>query len=295
MDTVEQRIAQLEQRLEQMGSALERAERAERTWRGKSNHAGRGMRLAQLAAACGVAVTIGALTMGTAAAKPGPQSLTVRAPFKVVGNSGQPFMGVDANGLLTIYRNRRPAVVLGPGEDAFGLVQVYSPSGDPVAELSALANGTGQLAVVGDEGQVARLGASPDVNNQLTLRFYQGKTVLAGVGGGKAGLLQINDASGKKMVLLGENGNGGTVGLYNPAGQNKILLATGATGHAEIDVNYGGNGVPAVRLQEKNTGGYLSITNTAGIERVAGGVLTSDRGFMQVYGPGGYDFIIGRK
>ncbi len=97
------------------------------------------------------------------------------------------------------------------------------------------------------------------------------------------------------MVLLGENGNGGTVGLYNPAGQNKILLATGATGHAQIDVNYGGNGVPAVRLAEKNTGGYLSITNTAGIDRVAGGVLTSDRGFMQVFEPGGYDFIIGRK
>jgi len=338
MDVVEQRIARLEQKLEQMGSALERAERESRALRGRSGHTGRGARLAQLAAACGATATIGALTMGTAAAKPGPQSLTVKAPFKVVGNSGQPFMGVDANGLLTIYRNRRPAVVLGPGEDAFGLVQVYSPSGDPVAELSALANGTGQLAVVGDEGQVARLGASPDVINQLTLRFYKGGAVQARVGADKdggtlhlnaehgpsvdlgttqsgqttllfmqgnkilggvgasstGGLLQLNNATGKKMLLLGENSNSGTVEVYDTAGQTKILLATTPAGRAELNLLYS-DGNPAVQLAEVSAGGYFSLTNRSGVARVEAGILPSDQGILRVFGPGGFDYIRGRK
>ncbi len=292
MDTVEQRIAQLEQRLEQMGSALDRAEREARALRRGSGQAGRGARLARLAAACGAAATIGALTMGTAAAKPGPQPLTVKAPFTVVTGSGKKVVQVNTLGQLIVYHANYPAVVLGPGENAAGLVQVLTPGGDPVAELASLADGTGQLAVVGDQGRVARL-STPSDSNQLTLRFYNGKTELAGVGADKAGLVQINDATGKKMVLLGSNNTSGTVGTFDTSGAAKVLLATTPEGQAILELYAGAQ--PVVVLKQSTRGdGYFGLANNNGNARVEVGVLPSDKGVVRAFGPKGFDYISGR-
>lgn len=292
MDMVEQRIAQLEQRLEQMGSALERAEREARARRGRSGHTRRGMRLIRLAGVCGMAVTVGALTMGTAAAKPGPQPLTVRAPFTVVTNAGQALQ-VNTLGQLTLYHAGHPIVVLGSGADAAGLVRVQTLSGQPVAELASLLNGTGALTVVGDEGQTARLGASPNVLDQLTLRFYQGTTELAGLGGGKkGGLVQVNDAMGKKMAKLGSNGTSGEMSIYDADGSTKMLLGTNNAGRPVLDMLNGTAVV--VALEELMHGGALTLGDTSGTERVAAGVLRSRKGFVQVSGPKGSDFIIGK-
>ncbi len=294
MDTVEQRIAQLEQKLEHMGSALERAEQAERTWRGKSNHAGRGMRLAQVAAACGAVATIGALTMGTVAAKPGPQPLTVKAPFRVLDNAGYPGLVYDGTN-LHLYYGGRESVVLGPGDGGEPVVQVFNSKGEATAALQSLPDGTGELAVAGEAGHVARLRT---ISGQQTLTFYKGNALQVGIGavpGG--GLVEVNDAAGKQMAHLSSNGKTGTIQIYDVDGSARAVLGSDlATGEAELDLLYRDGKTPAVRLAEVGNGGYFSLTNRSGIARVEGGTLSgSDVGILRAFGPGGFDFVRGRK
>jgi len=214
-------------------------------------------------------------------------------------------------------------------------LKLINNAGSTVAGLQTRVNGTGELVVDGLDGRIMRLGTDngemalrfykggavqarvgadkdggtlhlnaehgPSVDlgttqsGQTTLLFMQGNKILGGVGASSTGgLLQLNNATGKKMLLLGENSNSGTVGVYDTAGQTKILLATTPAGRAELNLLYS-DGNPAVQLAEVSAGGYFSLTNRSGVARVEAGILPSDQGILRVFGPGGFDYIRGRK
>ncbi len=218
------------------------------------------------------------------------------------------------------------------GQPAFVLT---NRAGASAVTLRSFANGTGELAVEGLDGRMTRLGTdngemalrfskgdtvqarvgadknggilhlnaehgpSADLGStqsgQTTLQFLQGNKLLGGVGAsGTGGLLQLNNATGKKMLLLGENSNSGTVGVYDTAGQTKILLATTPAGLAELNLLYS-DGNPAVQLAEASGGGYFSLTNRSGVARVEAGTLSTDQGIVRAFGPGGFNYIRGRK
>jgi len=214
-------------------------------------------------------------------------------------------------------------------------LKLLNHSGDNIAALQASANGTGELVVGGLDGRTTRLGTDngemalrfykgdavqarvgadknggilhlnaehgPSVDlgttqsGQTTLLFMQGNKILGGVGASSmGGLLQLNNATGKKMLLLGENSNSGTVGVYDTAGQTKILLATTPAERAELNLLYS-DGNPAVQLAEASGGGYFSLTNRSGVARVEAGTLSTDQGIVRAFGPGGFNYIRGRK
>ncbi len=268
---MDEQIARMEQRLTQVEGALERARLQVTQVEGALARTRRQRRTGWLVGICGVTTALIAATaaVGTTAAAHGlqaPQPLTVRAPFKVVGSSGQPLMGVDANGLLTVYRRRLPAVVLGPGADAFGLVQVNNPSGNPVVGLSSLADGTGRLAVVGDEGRMTSLD-TPSNSSEMALRFLKGGAVQARVGADKnGGTLHLNAEHGPSVDL-------GTT----QSGQTRLQFLQG-------DKILGGVGADS-------TGGLLQLNNATGKKMLLLGT-TSHSGTVEVYDTAGENKIL---
>jgi hypothetical protein len=284
------RFTQLEQRLAQVEGALEHARRQVDVLQ-RSRKAGRVLRLAGI---CAMAATIGALTMGTASAKTGQQSPAIKAPFTVVTGSTK-LMQINTLGQLTLYHAGHPVVVLGPGEDAAGVVQALSPSGDPVAELASLPDGTGQMAVVGAGESVARL-AVPSDSNQLSLRFFNGKTLLAGMGATSVdgGLFELYDKKGTKMTKIGNNGYGGTLETYNNDGQVRDLLSNSPSGRGGFDI-FNESGTIVATLAAAANGGYFALSSSAsGTARVNAGINSHDAGIVSAIGPKSFNFIEGR-
>lgn len=270
------RFARLEQRLESVEMDLAGARSRIATLERGGGWSTRVGRVIRVPLACGVAA-FAAMALGTAAAAPKPQALTVKAPFQVLNSKGTLVFSVSADAAT-----------------GGGVAKVYAASGAPVAALQTSEAGTGgELAVGGDvTGQKVRLGGN---NDQLTLRFYQGSTLLGGMGSSaNGGLLQLNDKTGKTTAKMANNGNGGTVGIYGSDEKPKVIMATnGETGRGAIDI-LGDNGEPAVTLRATANAGYFAIANTAGTARVEAGVLSGDLGIVRAFGPKGFDFVRGK-
>ncbi len=256
------RLAQLERRLARVEGELEHARRQVAVLQ-RSSRAGRAGRLASGLVLSG-AVALGTLTLGTVGAEPKPQVLTVRAPFQVLNTAGTVVFSVAADTM------------------GGGVAKIYSASGAAVAALQTSAAGAGgELAVGGDvAGQKARLGGN---GAQVSLRFYQGDTVLGGVGAAAdGGLIELYNKAGKKMAKIANNGNGGTMGIYSNDGKIRALLGISAAGRGGLDIlNESGN--PAATLAAVAGGGYFALTNQAGIARVEAGVLPSDQGILRAF------------
>lgn len=268
------RFAQLENRLAHVEGELVHARRQVDALR-RSSRAGLAERLTSRLVLCG-AVALGALSLGTAAAAPAPQTLTVKAPFSVV----------SANG----------TIVFRVGVDALGggVAKIFSASQNPVLSLqTSVAGAGGEVAVSGDvSGQVARLGGN---GAQLALRFYKGSTIEAGMGAtADGGILEIFDKKGTRTAKVANNGSGGTMGIYGNDGKNTALLGNSESGRGGLDI-LSASGNPAATLAAVAGGGYFAVANQAGIARVEAGILPSDQGIVRVFGPGGFDFIKGRK
>ena len=216
---------------------------------------------------------MGAAQAATAA--PAPKTLTVKAPFVVQNDAGQ-----------TVFRVGGKSVV-----------KLFDSSGRVLVALQPNETGaSGELVVAGSKpGQDARLSS---YGGALALRFYKGgDTFLGGIGDyANGGLLELRNNAGKTMAKVYNNGTSGTVAIYNAEGKTKALLATDtAKGQAEFDLFNADGTTPAVQLSEVAAGGYFAVTNRAGIARVEAGTLASDQGIVRVFGPGGFDYIRGRK
>ena len=178
--------------------------------------------------------------------------------------------------------------------DGTGLVQVFDPQGEPVGSLQSLPGSLGELAVTNGKGNVARLGTSQD-GTQMTLRFLQGAKLVAGMGNsGDGGLLELFDKTGKKAVKAANNGHGGSLGVYGTDEQPKVVMATNDAGRGALDI-LNDSGGPAITMKAQSNGGYFALTNAAGVARVEAGILPSDQGILKAFGPGGFDYIRGRK
>jgi hypothetical protein len=287
METPDERIARLEQKLAQVERALGHARYESRGW-SRIAHSLR------IIGVCGMAATIGALMLGTAAAKPGPTSLTVKAPFTVLDNAGYKVMDVGTDGELGLYNHNSEIIRLSQGSgDTGGLMEVLTPEGETAASLAASSGGAGELRIQGTGQQFALIDST---QNQLSLRFFNGKTLKAGIGAGRTGLLELYNGAGDKTVKLGSNVKGGTVAIYDDTGTNRALLAMDpVTGHGQFSLFYRDGTTPAATLSELRGGGYFALTNPAGTARVEAGTLTTDQGILRTFGPGGFDYIRGRK
>jgi hypothetical protein len=283
------RIAELESRLARLQAELHGVRGRLSELEGRSRGVGLRSRLLHVPALIGLCelVLVAALGLGTASAA--PQYLTVQG-LRVVGSAGLAAQ-LDSGGLF-IYRANRIVSQVGATADGAGLIQVFNSSGNRVAALQTTTNGYGELVVGGADGK-ARLGVDQGSLNQ-TLRFYNGNNVVAGIGiVDGSGLLQVNDASGRKMATLANNGATGALSIYDSTAQTRINVSS-SKGLGAIDI-YNASGGPAISMAEHPNGGYLGLTNSAGIGRVEAGVLPSDRGVVRTFGPGGFNYIEGRK
>jgi hypothetical protein len=158
------------------------------------------------------------------------------------------------------------------------------------------ASGAGR-AIAYDHTGKSTVSLEPNPSGGMSLRFYNGATLQAAVAGtAKGGLLQLNNTAGNKMTLIGSSATSGTVAIYNADGKTKGLLGTDPkSGDGEFDLFNADGTTPAVQLSEVAGGGYISVTNRAGVARVELGTLPSDQGIVRAFGPGGFDYIRGRK
>ena len=188
-----------------------------------------------------------------------------------------------------------PVAGLYQHSDGSGLVQVFNSGGTPLGSLQVKNNNSAELAIISSSAdRAARLGLSQD-GTQMTLRFLQGAKLIAGIGdSGSGGLLELFDKTGKKAVKASNNGHGGTVGIYGSDEQPKVVVAVNDAGRGGLDI-LNDSGGPAITMKAQSNGGYFALTNAAGVARVEAGILPSDQGILRTYGPGGFDYIRGRK
>jgi hypothetical protein len=225
--------------------------------------------------ACGLTAVL-ALTVGPATAAPGPQQLTVKTPFEVQNQAGRVIFRVaeqtgEGSGVVTVSDNDGKALVaLQPNESG----------------------GSGEVVVRGVQpGQVARLSS---LGGDLSLRFYTGANLLAGMGAiANGGILELYDKKGTKMTKIGNNGYGGTLETYNNDGQVRDLLSNSRTGRGGFDIfNESGNIVAT--LAAAGNGGYFSLaSNASGAARVTAGINSSDAGIVSATGPKNFNSIQG--
>ena len=269
---IEQRFAQIEQELAWTRQQLTKARRGSHgvIW---------GWRALGAATLAMVATGITVVSAST-----GPQTLTVKAPFTVVDDSGQPVMEVASNGIrlshkgvafmyatetgIGLTHGNTPLVGL-VSTSGGGRLQVDSKAGAMVGSLGYdPKSGATQLLVSGN-GSSATLGTH---NSALGLRFFKGSQETAG---------------------MGQTTSGGAISLYRASGSVATALGSDASGMGYMEIDTA-SGVPSVALQQHSGGGYFALTNPGGTARVEAGVLPGDLGVVRTFGPTGFDYIEGK-
>jgi hypothetical protein len=286
MVNVDERIIQVEQRIEhleiELGQARQQLQFAELRAR-------RATRRGRIVLGCAAAALV-TLSAGTAAAGAGPGPLTVKAPFKVVDSSGAPLLTVTNKGLV-VFADRAPAVRLS-GDTHGGRVDWFNPKGTGVGALSIGNDGVGSVTVGVPGAFQASLGSKDD---KLGLRIFNGTALVAGIGESSlGGAVQLNTPSGTTLAYLGESAAGGQVTLHTPDGKRRALLGVGDSGNGDAAL-YSGAGTPMIQLAEHANGGYFYLGNTGGVSRVEAGVTGTDQGVVRAFGPAGFNYIQGRS
>jgi hypothetical protein len=175
-----------------------------------------------------------------------------------------------AVGIIAVFGTGLAIAWASPGAQSrtvMGSFSVVTGANKPVVTINA--NG---ISYVSKGGVHWTLGRLP--SGGAALRFYNGAVETASIGQGKEGI--------------------GGVYLFKKTG--KLGIALGFTksddrGYFEIEGPVG----PAVELSGYDHG-YFALTNDKGTARVEAGTLVpEDLGIVRVFGPGGYDYIRGRK
>ncbi len=220
---------------------------------------------------CGIlAILTGALSLGAASAATPPQRLTVKAPFQVVDDKGNVVMLVDEHGISLEAGGH--AVIQLAKNNWGGSLRSFDPAGNANGCLCAMEDGSSQLQVgLPGSGHITLGGAA---NGNVGVRVYNGQ---------------------QQRAFYGSVPTGGEVALYAAGAANAqtFLGASGAGGYLEL---HKANGGLVALLAERDSGGYLGLMNDAGTARVEAGVLnTQDEGVVRAFGPGGFNFILGRE
>jgi hypothetical protein len=257
MDT--EHIASLEQRISRLEHALAKAERRSR----------RTGPLAWLAGCASLVLLTGALSLATAsAAVIPPQSATVRAPFKVVNAKGDVVMLVASNGML-IESGGHPAAQL-TANNWGGSLWTFDPTGKANGCVCGMEDGGSQLKVgMAGSGNYVTVGGA--ANGAVGLRAFKDKKEAAFVGstdkGGATALYMVGGAA--PSTYLGAGPDGGFLQLQQQNGSPMAVLATNARG------------------------GYFTLANKQGTDRVDAGVSAADLGIVRVWGTSKFNFLQG--
>jgi hypothetical protein len=249
----------LERRLEQLEAELA----------GMRRRNGRAGLLSRVLGCCTVAAFTGALALGTASAATPPKTLTVKAPFQVVDDSGNVVMLVNAGG-IRFKSGGQTVSGLGGNSTTGGIICTYGPAGSTNGCLSSMADGGSQLQVGLPGGSHVQVGGAATGN--MGMRVYKGQ---------------------KELAFLGAVATGGEAAFYKTDGDNPAttLGAGPAGGYLQLQQQ---NLSPVAVLAEDAGGGYFALTNKQGIARVEAGILGGDQGVVRAFGPAGFNFISGR-
>ncbi len=218
--------------------------------------------------------------------------LTVRAPFTVVDDLGQPVAIVQGSN---------------KGDDVRRGLAVYSLTGNATSGVFANSDGDGLLWVgvndPGLKGGSVRIGISED--KQPGLAIYHGSTKVIRIADDQgAGLISVNDAAGNPMVRLQEKSGaigrgavvfaptgkagasvtadpkGGIVKVYMPNGTSVGGLLAGQNG-GQVDLTSAVGGKSGLSLSVQPAGGMVRLFPAAGgtaraelSAEAAGGAMT---------------------
>jgi hypothetical protein len=170
-----------------------------------------------------------------------------------------PFKVVDGAGVVMN--------VTSGGIQLRGPIKVSNRSGDPLTYIGS----DGHLTVGHGTRASVTLGSNPD-----------------------GGDVQVFGKNGKtETVLLSGSASGGVVRISNQIGTVAGALGTDSAGKGAFEI-YGPK-APVVQLEAGSHGGYFALANNTGVARVEAGVLAEDLGVVRAEGPGGFNFILGKK
>ncbi len=313
----DEQIAGLERQLQSLAAELEQTQRQVQVLHGASRRG----RLARLLAAAGTGGVL-MFVLGLTAASSAPSTasgLTVKGPFKVLGNNGVTILQVDGSGLtyfagsggvvtmdtynglpyLTVRHGgvNGPAVVsLGDSNvgGGGGNLQLAPDSGQETVGVGLRANGTTGSVVVYAQNAQGRLQAQQGSPMSLQFSGTNNKVAL-GIGivsPGGPGAVTLHDGNGHVLVNLGASSTGGAVDVKNSAGTNVATLGVSSTGGA-LDIE-GNSSQLEAELAAHAQAGYLAITKAGGDALVEAGV-TGNIGVVRAFGPGGFNAIQGRS
>jgi hypothetical protein len=180
--------------------------------------------------------------------------------------------------------------------------------------VRALAAASVALALTGITAAAASSNSTPKpLRAPFTVVDSAGKTIMTVTDSGTLlrGPIKVRDQSDYPIMYLGSDGHL-TVGHGNTAAVTlgvtpeggKITVFNKSGNYAEdmgLDSGKpyfqiaGKSGSPAVKMEAYSQGGYFVLTDPTGHAAVEEGVTTDDIGVVRAYGPGGLNYLAGRK
>jgi hypothetical protein len=261
--SMEGRVAALERALANATRELERVNGRQQRLLRLNGFVGGGFLVGVMMMLLGVAPAIAPVTVQSS------QPLTVRAPFKVVDQSGRPVLNVEAQGPngrgLYVYSASSQIAFMGAGQNKFGGLLVWREGGQLAAMLGDDAesrpglfvpNASGKfvsVVSVSDDQGGAIMATSDDGSEQAQLKvkrdfaglwYYENGKPVVKLGRGDKGTMALKINNGDDMVAgLGESldGSGGSLLLNDPSGELRVkaAIARGSGGQV-IAYGFGG-------------------------------------------------------
>jgi hypothetical protein len=178
------------------------------------------------------------LTAELANIRAGKAGSSVKAPFEVVGSSGQALFRVveRGGGEVLILRQGTPMIELGLGS-----------KGHPGLRIAGSAGVESNLAFVGAVGNAGIVNVHSDSGGAFAfIDAGDGPVPQLAVGSGESVAASLRLVDRKRGALV----------IFDPAGNPAVSATTNSAGLGEVDVQAGPDAVAWMRVAEDLTGGY---------------------------------------
>lgn len=230
------------------------------------------------------------LMSGTFLAQAGSDGRTVSAPFQVLGASGTPIFSVEevspGKPRLTMTSGDGGTVVIGATPSG-GMAMTLSPGGGRRVALNADGQGLSVAVADGTRGILMLLDA-----NEQSIITQDGDTRFVDIGtkASTNAAVRIANPSGTVVASLGSNRSkdgAGSVFVADNSGKTTGFLVSLPSGTGVVGIGLNGAEVARLEANANQSGGKITISDTAGNLAFNAGLKTDGNGAACVYGSDG--------
>ena len=200
------------------------------------------------------------------------------APFHVLDSSGFPMFQIredNGNPVMELIGKRGQAIRLTASGDGAAVTVVRSASQFVRMEINA--DKSNFLVRSGE--QIVSINTAPD-HQGLSMQGAKHNLIDLGLTEGKSAALTVYNSLGKIGAQIGSdyNSGGGTVVVADARGEVTGYMMSDADTEATIGVQINGTAVATISTNSQSDGGRVTVFDTSGNVKFAGGMTTDGDG-----------------